>query len=167
MFSLTPWKKRQSRLPVAVGGGQLLDEWEPLAAFRQELDTLMEQFFGSQMGDLTRFSSWEPGRLEKWDFGLEDRDNEFVVEAELPGFEPDEIELKVSGNVLSVRAQHKEEESAEEGSSYRFGEYYRTVTLPQGIDAEKIDATYHSGVLEIHLPKSPELQGRRIEVKKG
>jgi len=167
MFSLTPWKRRQSRLPVLVEEDRPFEEWEPLARFRDELDSLMEDFFGSRIGERSRFSGWEPRRFGAWDLGFQERDDEYLIQAEIPGFEPEDIELKVSGNVLSVRAEHKEEKSGDGESSYRYGEYYRTVTLPQGIDPEKIDAKYHSGVLEIHLAKSPEVQGRRIKVKQA
>ncbi len=163
MFSLTPWKKRQSSLPVSRE--EPFGEWEPLSRFRQEFDSLMEEFFSDRFGELGRFVGWEPGRTTSWEVGFEEKDDEYLLSAEIPGFEPEEIDVKVTGNVLSVRAEHREEKSEDGGSSYRYGEFYRTMTLPPGVDAEKIDAAYHSGVLEVHLPKSEEFQGRRIEVK--
>lgn len=163
MFSLTPWKKRESSLPISREGGY--EEWGPLAEFRREFDELMNEFFGNRFGELSRFVGWEPGRPVNWEIGLEETDKEYVWTAELPGFEPDEIDVKVSGNVLSVQAQHKEESTDKGTRGYRYGEFYRSMTLPPDIDPDKIDAKYHNGVLELHLPKSEEFQGRRIAVK--
>ncbi len=166
MFSLTPWKRRQTTLPVRREETGL-EMWEPLTRFRQELDSLMDEFFSSRFGELSPLVGWEPGRPSPWEFGWEEKDDEYLLSAEIPGFEPEEIEVKLSGNVLTVRAEHKEEKSDKEGATYRYGEFYRTMTLPPGIDTDKIDARYHSGVLEVHLPKSEEFQGRRIEVKQS
>ncbi|HHM12341.1 MAG TPA: Hsp20/alpha crystallin family protein [Planctomycetaceae bacterium] len=166
MFSLTPWKKRQTSLPIQREESRM-DVWEPLARFREEFDALMEDFFGGRFGELSRFVGWEPGRPGQWDFGWEEKDDEYLLTAEIPGFEPEEIDVKLSGNVLTVRASHKEEKSDKESATYRYGEFYRTITLPSGVDTDKIDARYHSGVLEVHVPKSEEFQGRRIEVKQA
>ena len=67
-----------------------------------------------------------------------------------------------------MRAEHKDEKREKNGGShYRYGSFSRTVALPHGVDEEKIEARYHSGVLELHLPKTEQGQGKRIEVKSG
>jgi HSP20 family protein len=96
--------------------------------------------------------------------GLEERENEYLFHAEMPGFDPDEIDVKVAGKTLSVRAERKEEQEGEGRSSCRYGSFQRQLTLPQGVDEAGIDARYHQGVLEIRLPKTDEARGKRIAV---
>ena len=88
-----------------------------------------------------------------------------MFHADLPGFEPGDFDVKLSGNSLTVRAEHRhQQEDEKSGASYHYGSYSRTVTLPHGVDQDKIDARYHSGVLEVHLPKTEQARGKRIEV---
>jgi HSP20 family protein len=82
----------------------------------------------------------------------------------MPGFELGEIEVTLRGNELTVRAEHTEptEGEAKEG---RYARLERTVTLPAGVEPSKVEARYHNGVLEVHVPRAPETMPRRIEVK--
>jgi HSP20 family protein len=82
----------------------------------------------------------------------------------IPRKKKNEGNIKVSGNVLTLRAEHKEEGKEENGSYRRYGSFSETFTLPGGVLPDKIDASYHSGVLEVHLPKSEECQAKRIPV---
>jgi HSP20 family protein len=70
--------------------------------------------------------------------------------------------VQVSGNILTVSAEHREDTKKH---GYRYGRYQRSFTLPAGAEADKIDARYHNGVLELHLPKDKEFLGRKIAVK--
>lgn len=170
MFNLIPWKKRNGNIRVRHDQPRrdAGDEFYPLAQFREEFGSLMDRFFGDRfMSDWPGLSLWdEPSRIGwSWDTDLEDRENEYVLHAELPGFEPEDFDVKLSGNVLTVHAAHKDEKKEKNGSSYRYGSFSRTFTLPQGVDEEKIEARYHSGVLELHVPKTEQARGRQIEVK--
>lgn len=160
MFNkLIPWKKKES------GDLKVHSEDHPLAQLRHDFDQLWDRF-----GD-----DWRRSGMRMWDdsgwFGshvdLDDREKEYVLRAELPGFEPDDFDIQVSGNVLTLRAEHEEEGKTKKGNgSYqRFGSFYESFTLPQGVLSDQIDARYHSGVLEVHLPKSEQCQSKKIEVK--
>jgi HSP20 family protein len=93
---------------------------------------------------------------------LEDKGEAIVVREAVPGFEAKEIEVKISGNVLTVRAERK----VKEGEADKFwGELERSVLLPEGVDTEHVEAVYRNGVLEMRLPKLPGAKERRIEVK--
>jgi len=109
----------------------------------------------------TRFETrWEP----HWGLETEERENEYVVRAEVPGFEASELEVNLTGNVLTIRAEHRppgEKEAVERP----YGRLERTMTLPVGLNPEKVEALYRNGVLEVHLPKAPEALSRRIAVK--
>jgi HSP20 family protein len=174
MFSLIPWKKRNGNVRVRTGG--VARPWEReedlLLRLRDDLQALMNRFFDDRWLNERFFgvpSLWEEPRLGwHWDFGWEDRDNEYVFRAEVPGFEPEDFDIQVSGNVVTVKAEHKTESGKKGGDyTYRYGSFKRTMTLPHGADANQITARYHSGVLEVHVPKSAEARGKRIEVKVG
>ncbi|GIW94187.1 MAG: hypothetical protein KatS3mg110_2228 [Pirellulaceae bacterium] len=173
MFSLIPWRKRNGNIKVRRGGMVKTTREEDLFdRLREDFAALVNRFFDDRWMT-ERFtdvpSLWSEGRLSwPWDLGWEDHENEYVLRVEAPGFEAEEFDIRVSGNVLTVRAEHKAE-SGKEGRtySYRYGSLRRTVTLPHGADVDHIDARYHNGVLEIHLPKTAEAKGKRIEVKVG
>jgi len=173
MFSLMPWKRRSSN--IKVRRDEPLSDFDrdfyPLARLRDELDAMMDRFFEPGWMSQRLFAdlpgSWGWPRWD-WtsDLGWEDQENEYVLRAELPGFEAEDFDVKVSGNVLTVRAEHKHEGKEKNGGrQYRYGSFYRTVTLPQGVDESQIEARYHSGVLEVHLPKTEQARGKRIEVQ--
>jgi HSP20 family protein len=155
MFSLIPWKKKRE----GNGGALAHPEMYPLARFRQEFDNLLDRFWNDwpEMG-------MEPARWG-WGMDVEDKENEVVVRTEAPGYEPDEFDVQLSGNHLIVKAEHKEEQKGEAGSSYRYGRFHRMVPLPHGVEPENIEARYHSGVLTIRVPKTEETKGKRIPVK--
>ncbi len=111
----------------------------PLEQFRREFDTLFDRFFGGFPEPFDR----EFGEMRRWDFGMEDRGNELVVRAEMPGFEEKDLDVQLHDNVLTIRAERQEGDGDERRSS----SFRRTVTLPAGTDADQVTATYHNGVL--------------------
>jgi HSP20 family protein len=159
MFHLTPWKKK----PETLGAGLVPEGPESrLGQLRDEIDDLVARF---REGLPAVEEAWLPKGFG-WKFDLEEKDQEYLVRAEVPGFEPDEIRVEVRGNQLAISAEHKEESTAEgDGKACRYGRFQRTAALPPGADPDKVTARYHSGVLEVHLPKEPALQGKRISVQ--
>lgn len=148
MFGLMP---RTGRTAVATR------EREPFAMLRRELASLFEF-------PRWPFVAWEP---EPWGFEAEERENEVVLRAEMPGFEPGEIEVTLRGNELTARAEHTATEKGAEGTpaTRRHACVERTVTLPEGVEPAHIEASYRNGMLEVHVPRVPEALPRRIEVK--
>lgn len=161
MFNLIPWKKHGNG-----GGIRVRDEqarrFDPLALFRDEFNSLFDRYWGDWDDEFVM-----SGQTPK--FGLnesfEDKEDAYVFQADLPGFDPGEIDVKVSGNSLVVKAEHKEQQKGKESSSYRYGSFQRYFQLPLGVDTESIEAKYHNGVLEVHLPKNEEDRPKRIPVK--
>lgn len=152
MFGLIPWRKE------AKGEAVVPRITDPFELVRREMDAVFNRFFGDRFFPVTPL--WEGERV----WGLEQTENEkeVVIRAELPGFEPAEIEVSLRGNVLMIAAEHKPTEKEGEG---RFTTVRRSLTLPEGLDFEKVEARYHNGVLEVHLPRKPEVQPKRIQVK--
>jgi HSP20 family protein len=172
MFNLIPWKKRSNggslRVQSAEPSRQPID-YGPMARYQDEMDMLWSRFFdrwASLRGMENPSELWDLPRLDRnWDASWEDKDDKYVWHVELPGFEPEDFDVKISGNMLTIHAEHKEEQHHKKrGSSYRYGSFSRSFMLPGGVDVESIDAHYHSGVLELALPKTEQGRGKRILV---
>jgi HSP20 family protein len=129
----------------------------PLNQLRRGFDALFNRFFGNWM---TPFEE-EEGSLRFWDFDLQEANNEIIVKAEMPGFEPNEIDVQIHDNTLTIQAEHR----MEQGEERHYNSYRRTVTLPSGIDADKVQGTYRNGILELHMPRTKEAQGKRIAIQ--
>jgi HSP20 family protein len=121
---------------------------------RRDLDTLFGSLWGGWFD-----RDFEPMRV--WDFDVKEDDNEIAVRAEVPGFDENELDVQLNDNVLTIRAE-KEQKSEGWGE---FRSFCRSVTLPSGIDAEKVQATYHNGVLEMHIPRVEGAHPKRIKVQ--
>jgi HSP20 family protein len=156
MFALMPW--RRERTPRALARRAE----NPFHLLNREFETLVNRFFE---WPVLEAETWE---LPAWGFETEETEKEFVIRTELPGYEPAEVEVKLTGNVLAVVAEHKEPEAEgkeAEKRERRYARVERSLTLPPEVNTEAIEAVYRNGVLELHMPKTPEATGRRIEVK--
>jgi HSP20 family protein len=161
MFNLIPWKKKSKEK-----GRELAPyKGHPLAELRDEFDALFDHFltrwaepFGGEM---------IPGRV--WGLDVEDGDQKVVFRAEVPGFEPGEVDVQVSGNLLTVKAEKKEKKKGKGGNGHfeeqRYRRFHQSVTLPPGTDPDRIEARYKNGLLEVHVPRSEQAKGKRIPVK--
>jgi HSP20 family protein len=152
MFALMPWTKRKmTPLPKP----EFPFGWMP-----EEFSILFNRFFP----ELPVFETAEwPYR---WGFTTEEKEKEYVVRFELPGFEPNEVKVELVGERLTVEAEHKEPvKEGKEKIEAPYAHVKRVLTLPPEYEPEKAEAIYRNGVLEIRLPRKPEVVGRRIEVK--
>jgi HSP20 family protein len=129
-----------------------------LSRMRDEFDRLLDRFTGHWP------SLWEgAGDDWRWDVDVRDDDDAIVVHAEAPGFEAGDFDVQVQDNRLVLRASRKEETKGKEGKTreYREQKCYQSVTLPAGINKDKVEAGYHNGVLTVTLPKTAEGKGKR------
>ena len=141
----------------------LSTHWQPWAEVNR-LRNEMERLFGRDENGQTRGVSRAFPPLNMWE-----DDNHLYVEAELPGFELDDLEIYVSGgNQLSIAGQRKQPEH-DEGAWHRqergFGTFRRALELPSDVDSDAVAATFKNGVLTLTMPKSEEVKPRRIQVK--
>jgi len=94
---------------------------------------------------------------------------QYIVEASVAGFKPEEIQITAEGGVLTIHAAKKDEKKEEKGGYMRRerfeGEMTRMVTLPGAFDESKIEATYEHGVLSVHVPKAEHAKPKQIPVK--
>ncbi len=101
-----------------------------------------------------------------------ERDNEFVVKAEMPGMKKDDIEVSLENGVLTITAETKSETEEKEGDRIirqerRYGQYLRSLRLGKEIDEKKVKASYKDGILELVLPKAEEVKPKKIAVDVG
>ncbi len=100
---------------------------------------------------------------------IEDRENEVVVRAELPGLDKKDFDVEVEADRLILRGEKKASKERREGNYYysesNYGSFHRVVPLPAEVNRDKADASYKHGVLTVTLPKTEEAKGRRIAVK--
>jgi HSP20 family protein len=128
-------------------------ERDPFRLMRNELESLFSRFPVAE--------TWLPAPA--WE--VEEAEREVVLRLELPGFEPNEIELSLEGMVLLARAAHAAAAETGAAESARRREAAYRFELPAGLDLEHVEARYRSGVLEVHVPRLPGTLPRRIEVK--
>jgi HSP20 family protein len=147
-----------------------LERWRPrlggLTRRVPEVEDVFDRFFRDwpwprATGEVR--GGWAP------DIDMMDRPNEILVRADLPGLEQKDIHVTVDNGVLTIRGERKGEQETKDEDYYcceRWaGSFVRSLSLPAGTDPNRIDATFKNGVLEIHVPKTREATGRRIEIK--
>lgn len=101
---------------------------------------------------------------------IEEADQNYVVRAEVPGAKKEDISVDIAGNMVSIRAEVKEERSDQKGrnmlrSERCFGEELRTFTLPQEVDESKAEAKYENGMLTLTLPKKQGAGGKKLTIQ--
>ena len=133
MFNLTPWKRQNAQRGDELTQGGV----HPLARFRDEMDGLFSQFFGN----------WPFGRDRFWAVDFDENEKEFVVKAEAPGFDASDLDVSVSGNLLTIKAEKKKESKEKKGREY-FEErrFERAITLPSGADPDKVQADLQAAI---------------------
>jgi len=93
----------------------------------------------------------------------------FTVECDLPGIDQKDIDVSIASGVLTIKGEKKTEEKSKKNKVYKKetweGSFQRTVSLPAGVDADKVEATFTNGVLKITLPKREEAKTKKIELK--
>lgn len=134
--------------------------------------------FGSlrdAVGRLFEESFVNPRAIESLVFGrsfpldITETEREYVIEASLPGFKPEDLQITALGDSMTIRAIRKPAETTEKTKSYvrreRYeGEVQRVITLPTPIDAERVSAAYENGVLTLRVPKSEAAKPKQIPV---
>lgn len=159
--------EKKARLPLSRAVA-------PLPAWDRDLDRWFDDLrrhFGAPMhlGD----RRWWPFAGATADLGaldVYDKDGSIVVKVDLPGIDKQDVDVTLSDHRLTVRAHKKHEENVEQEHFYRsersFGTITRTVELPAAVDAERVEASFKNGVLEIRLPRADDGKGapRKVAV---
>jgi HSP20 family protein len=130
--------------------------------FSTEINRLFDTLFESGNGQAARSQRWAPA------MDLVEGEDHFLLKADLPGLGEDEVAIEVQDNVLTLSGERKAEHERKERGWYRlersFGRFSRSLTLPEGVNADAIEATFDKGVLEVRIPKPEERKPRRISI---
>jgi HSP20 family protein len=152
-----------------------ITRWDPfrdLVSIQDELNRLFGRTYGG--AEPVRFGNAEStraGAAGSWVPPLDvfETGDKLVVKVELPGIEPDAVEVSVEDSTLTVSGSRAFEQETDEQSYHRierrYGAFSRSLRLPQTADPEKVDARFDKGVLTIEVPKREEAKPRRIEIK--
>jgi len=154
MWNLIPWKKTTN------SDGAMSAEFDrELSQIREDFDSLVRRMWNKD----TLSDRWFDGR---WGMQVEENDSHYVAPIEAPGFEVGDFDISNHGSHLVVKAEQKESHDGKDGSLYRHQQFQRVVSLPDGVEADDISASYRNGILELTIPKGKEQRNvKRIAVK--
>jgi len=149
---------------IIIGGVTMnLIKWEPRRSVSR---SLFDEFF--DMMESPR-RNWFDGGIWSPAVDLVDKKDKLVANVELPGVDKKDVKLSIDNNNLTIQGEmKKDEETKKEDYYYReraFGSYSRTILLPTEIDKDKISAKFKNGILEIIMPKKPEVKPKEITIE--
>lgn len=142
--------------------------WEPFSdmmSLRNAIDRLFEDSF-------VRPSRFWPelgaGELTL-DLDVYQTDKDVIVKASIPGVKPEEVDISITGDVLTIKGEHKEEKEVKEKDylrkERRYGTFSRSLQIPVPVKDDKAEAEFENGTLTLHLPKAEEVKPKQIKVK--
>lgn len=132
---------------------------------REEFDRTLQNWW-SDNGDFQKViagADWQPN------VDISECDDAIEVKVDLPGIKPEDVDISVFDNRLTIKGEREEEKETKEKTVHRverrYGSFYRSIELPAGTSADDVSAESDNGVITITLPKPPEAQAKRIAVK--
>ncbi len=147
-----------------------IEMWRPMREMRRltdEMERVMEETFGPFERRI-----WAPlpiARMRMFPVNMYQKNNDLIIEASLPGIRPEDVDISISGRTLTIRAERKEaREVKEEDYYYRemaAGRFFRQMTLPTDVQADKAEANYENGVLRLRLPVAAAAKEAHIKIK--
>ncbi len=172
--------RRPSTTPVYGGSSGALNPFSLMRRMAEDMDRMFDSFslgrgfashpiFGAER-DLWRTGAsasteWSP-QVEAFS-----RDGKLVVRADLPGLKKDDVKVEVDDGVLTISGERRDERHEERDDYYRsertYGQFYRAIPLPDGVDDGQVDASFNDGVLEVSFPapKPDDRKAKRIQIK--
>jgi HSP20 family protein len=151
-----------------------LVRWDPVReidSLQGEMNRLFSSFFDTPT--TTRGAGNGTATVRRWipAMDLIETGEHFVLKADLPGMDEGDVNIEVENNVLTVSGERKTAHEEKHEGYYRLeratGAFSRSLTLPEGIDAESVTATFHNGVLEVRVPKPVQAKPRRVQIGLG
>ena len=140
--------------------------WKPFgepSSIRKEMDNLWNRFLGDTPFGRRFREEWSPS------VDISETRDSFVVKAELPGLEAKDVNVSISGDLLTIKGEKKREDEEKDEHHYcverYYGSFQRVFQLPTSVQGDKIEATFDKGVLRITLPKVEEAKKKEINIK--
>ncbi len=136
--------------------GRGLDPWSEFQRIENEMNRVLSRYVSPSTSDFPAVNIWADGE-------------ETMVTTEIPGIDPDTIDISVIGKTLMIKG-NREPEKPDEGSSYHrrerwYGQFTKTIELPFNIEAEKVSAKFFNGILTIRLPRAEAEKPKKISIK--
>ncbi|NLI83496.1 MAG: Hsp20/alpha crystallin family protein [Deltaproteobacteria bacterium] len=141
--------------------------WKPfrkeIEPFRREMERLWDRFFGESFFSRPFAETWQPSA------DLLETETAIVVKSDLPGLDASDIDVSLSGDVLTIKGEKRKEEERS-GERYHsveryYGSFQRSFRLPAPVQTDKVEATFDKGVLTVTLPKTEEAKKKEIKVQ--
>jgi HSP20 family protein len=143
-----------------------LVRWDPareVDSLQSEMNRLFDTFFGGN--DTRGVRRWVPA------MDLVETDDHLVLRADLPGLDQDDVSIEIKDGVLTVSGQRQAEREEKAEGFHRveraYGSFSRSLSLPQGVDPDKVAAEFDKGVLEVRIPKPEERKPHRVAIGAG
>lgn len=142
-----------------------LDRWEPRGnSLDSQLSRMFNDFFGRTLQD-QNLTTWAPA------VDIYEHEHELVVKADLPDVKPEDLDIRVENNILTIRGERKFEKKVDEKNYLRveraYGSFARSFSLANTVNTEAIKADYKDGVLTLSIPKREEAKPKQIKVNVG
>jgi len=153
--------------------------WRPFENLRGEVDRLFDEFGGSFWHSPFRSSLFDTAPFRRGErafttipaVDVSENEKAYEITAELPGIDEKSVEVKLANGILTIKGEKQEDEEQKNKDYYmherRFGAFERSFHVPDGVDTDKIEASFNKGVLSVMLPKNAEAQNaeKKITVK--
>jgi len=140
--------------------------WRPfgeLSTFRREMDRLWDRVFAGEPFARSFVGEWSPT------VDVSETKNELVVKAELPGLEAKDIEVNITGDLLTIKGEKKKEEEEKDEHHHHIERYYgsfqRSIRLPVNVQRDKVEAAFDKGILKVTMPKTEEAKKKEVKIK--
>ena len=141
-----------------------LVRWYPF----NDLRTTMDRFFEDGFARPWRFLAPTGEYEATFPIEVSETEHEIEVKAALPGIRPEDVDISVANDVLTIKAVHQEQTEDKKREYYRrelrYGAFHRALSLPMSVDSEKAEASFENGVLHLRLPKAEALRPKQIKV---
>lgn len=150
MFGLTKYRPQTPSMPAGIRN------------LEDEMERVFNAFFAPAREGDYNYTSWYPA------VDLLEKEDKYILKAEIPGMTEKDIQISVEGNNITLKGEKKEEKEEKGRYQHRleryYGSFYRTFQLPTNVNADKIEAHYKNGLLEIHVPKDVSSKAKNIEI---
>ena len=142
--------------------GESQSRWEGVTDMQQEMNRLFDSFFGRPATMMTGDRLWLPL------VDMFETKDDLHVTFEVPGVREKEVNVSITGDLLTVKGERKWDKEQADESYHRlervYGKFERSLALPVPVQADKVKASYRDGVLEIRLPKAEEIKPKEIKI---
>lgn len=141
--------------------------WQPfsdMVTLRQAMDRLFEDSFVRPSRSTTAFGEGAALPIDMYQ-----TDDSFVIKASMPGLKPEDVEVTITGDTLTIKGETRVEEEVEEENYFRqeisYGAFTRSIQLPSALQPDKAEATFDNGILTLTIPKAEETRPKQIKIK--